>query len=677
MDKLTDMLGGKKKKKRDTSEAEEDLPAMASPGRLTSDDGDEKIAAKKLKKMPSHKSSKKERAATVSSLEGVTKGLPRSASERPLVTGSSSSSHKSSHKDKKMIKRESSAAEQAQLLKKIDELITVMKAAPLVAPAPAPAPVVEKKAEAQLLPPPPPPATMDEAGQFNRDVRRAFQFTTSLLMAGVLLILGYYVYLMIEDYVAPFFWAVLFSVILHRPKEILYNMLEPLRVIERQGGGMATVMKKKSTFLFTDVFMKPFIGACALTAISYVSCFVIGWGCWIPWVWFIAAGTVVFALLSIFLSISSSESLDSLLTTALVGGCLLVMVLFAGLFVFKAFSETAEFVWKIQTIIEAKIADPTWAEMLQENGITTEALHEHMETGHAYLDDWVTQQGYNLTEIQETVQSLTAEADAGEVVVADGEAGMFDFLYELDTDKLTEYYETATSAVDMDAVSEYASTFGGALFGTGAGIFGVFSSIVASLLEALDAVLQFIVFIGALLFFLESEESFPDQICRIVPVSRDHQRFLSNTIQQNVIQVFVSSLLLCIAHGAATWLYFSLLGLDFAYSTAFLTGVMALFPLTSPWLVYAPALLTAYVQGDGYVLYYAVGLFLLEQAVGGFIDPQIHEMIPGSSPYLTGIGLALGVATFGYQGVLIGPMLIVCLKTAFEMFCRNVAEPAQ
>lgn len=676
MDKISGMLGGKKKKK-DTSEVEEDLPALASPGRLTSDDGDEKIAAKKLKKMPSLKSSKKERSSTVTGAEGGAKSLPRSASERPLGTASSSSHHKSSHKEKKMIKREANAAEQTQLMKKIDELISVMKEQQ-AAPAAAPAPVVEKKEEpAQLLPPPPPPASVDEAAQFNRDVRRAFQFTTSLMMAAVLLILGYYVYLMIEDYVAPFFWAVLFSVILHRPKEILYNMLEPLRVIERQGGGMTTVVKKKSTFLFKDIFMKPFLAACVLTVISYVSCFVIGWGCWIPWVWFIAAGTVVFALLSIFLSVSSSESLDSLLTTALVGGCLLVMVLFAGLFVFKAFSETAEFVWKIQTIVEAKIADPYWAEMLQENGITAEALHEHVETGHAYLDDWVTQQGYNLTEIQQTIQELTAEVDAGEAALAETEAGMFDFIYDLDTDKLMEYYETATSAVDMDAVSEYASTFGGALFGTGAGIFGVLSSIVASLLDALDAVLQFIVFIGALLYFLESEESFPDQVCRIVPVSRDHQKFLSNTIQQNVIQVFVSSLLLCIAHGAATWLYFSVLGLDFAYSTAFLTGVMALFPLTSPWLVYAPALLTAYVQGDGYVLYYAVGLFLLEQAVGGFIDPQIHEMIPGSSPYLTGIGLALGVATFGYQGVLIGPMLIVCLKTAFEMFCRNVAEPAQ
>jgi len=61
--------------------------------------------------------------------------------------------------------------------------------------------------------------------------------------------------------------------------------------------------------------------------------------------------------------------------------------------------------------------------------------------------------------------------------------------------------------------------------------------------------------------------------------------------------------------------------------------------------------------------------------VVGQINARIERIVPDSSPYLTGLGLILGVGAFGVKGILIGPLLILLLKTAFELFVENVSSP--
>lgn len=56
------------------------------------------------------------------------------------------------------------------------------------------------------------------------------------------------------------------------------------------------------------------------------------------------------------------------------------------------------------------------------------------------------------------------------------------------------------------------------------------------------------------------------------------------------------------------------------------------------------------------------------------IQEEIHGLMPDSSPYLTGLGLALGVSTFGLEGILIGPLLIILLKTCYSVFREQIAE---
>lgn len=60
--------------------------------------------------------------------------------------------------------------------------------------------------------------------------------------------------------------------------------------------------------------------------------------------------------------------------------------------------------------------------------------------------------------------------------------------------------------------------------------------------------------------------------------------------------------------------------------------------------------------------------------VDNFVE-RIESIVPDSSPYLTGLGLIFGVGSFGTEGVLIGPLLILLLKTTFQLFVENVTSP--
>ena len=491
---------------------------------------------------------------------------------------------------------------------------------------------------------------------------------------------------MIDEYLAPFFWAVLLSIMLQKPKKLLLQWSAPMKNIEGEGLGYIGTIKAKLVHMGTGM-VKPLYMLAGAIVIGKVCCIITSWGCWVPYFSLLIGLVIAVGLVVLVVSISKAESLNGFFTTVLVFGFLIMLILFVLTFGFKAVTETGDFAFKIQDLVEEKIHDPKWGDMMIEYGITEEAINEGIETGRVALSDWAQEQGYNITEIEETIVSYGAMLSSGDEIdvveeVAETiateaeeiEGGWMDMVPNISLEEVQGYYESVMEIVDMEAISSVASSVGDVLFSSTSGILGVFSSIIASLLGAVDALLQFIVFIGALFYFMEADESFVSTAVRIVPVTRKQQKFLADTIHQNIIQVFVTSFLLSFSHGFATLVYFSIFDLDFAYSSAFIVGAMALFPLTSAWLIYAPSLLIAYLQGSEYVLYIAIGLFLLEQGMG-MVDDYIFQMIPGSSPYLTGIGLAVGVSTFGVQGILIGPMLIVTTKTLFDIFCLNVAQP--
>lgn len=517
------------------------------------------------------------------------------------------------------------------------------------------------------------PSGADSKEEFHRDVRRAFQVVAAQLVALMFLYVLWVVYDMLDEVLTPLFWALLFSIVLREPKRLLLERLEPLERIEkrnRDSGYFAIAWAK--LVAMTRVFAAPFGGALAVGLLMHVSWRVLG----VPSFPFLAATIAVVVLLSLafaWLAVTESKDYEGLASSLVVFGALGFTLFFVIFFVFQAVVESSEFFFDVKEMVQVAIADPVWGEKLLEYGITQDVIDENIGKAYVFADEWITSQGYNLTEIQEVISSFTeTSGNSTEVAVASPLDALSSFdLTELD---LGTVYEQI-SEVDLGLFSEISSYVTEYVLGAGMSIVSYLGEAASYIMSALSSALDIFVFVGALLFFVQEDEMV-DTVFDLIPVSRSHQKEVAVNLQKALSEVFMVSILICVAHGAATWLFFTFAGMPFPYSAAFLTGVIAIFPLLSEWLIFLPSLGIVYLKGSSYTLYYAVGLYIV-QFLLGMVDDAIFDLIPDSHAYITALALVLGVSSFGLQGVLIGPMLIVIVKLLYRLFSSHLEEPLE
>jgi len=504
---------------------------------------------------------------------------------------------------------------------------------------------------------------------FLRDVRRAFQVVAAQLVAIMLIVILYYNYVMIEEIAQPFFWAVVFSIFLHEPRQIILKGLKPLESVEANNSGWLRKRRAKFLWMITHPLLLKFAFYYAIiAAATYGAAIILGWSC-PPWFWITLVVACLYLLVSMWVAHTDAEEFPGMVATFLVASLVLGVVGFIVFFVFQAVVETSVFVMKVKVFAEEKVNDPMWGEYMTEYNITSAKIDEYVSTGYEYVDNWATEQGYNLTEIRETIEEFqqnflsksantTLTSDPAMVDKAKGFVENVDFyaLYE----QLQEYASSIMNVTDV-------------IMSSGEKIASVFAEVVAFLGGFVSYTLDFLAFVGALMFFLESENSLVESAMTIIPIPAENQRQVTEAIRSNMSQILLVSLLLAVSHGLATFMYFSVWGVDFAYCAAFLTGLTTLFPLLSPWLVHGPALFALYLSGRS-VVYNLVFLLGCEWALGAFVDDYIYGMIPNSHPYLAGLAMGLGVSTFGGSGILLGPLLLVLAKTFFEIFSNNLAE---
>ena len=94
-----------------------------------------------------------------------------------------------------------------------------------------------------------------------------------------------------------------------------------------------------------------------------------------------------------------------------------------------------------------------------------------------------------------------------------------------------------------------------------ASILTFIAGLATSLLGMIDNAFTSLVFIGALMFLVDSEIDYIDTFFSILPISSIQQMDLSHNIQRSISRLFECSLLLCFFRGFFTWCYFTFMGI--------------------------------------------------------------------------------------------------------------------
>jgi predicted PurR-regulated permease PerM len=209
--------------------------------------------------------------------------------------------------------------------------------------------------------------------------------------------------------------------------------------------------------------------------------------------------------------------------------------------------------------------------------------------------------------------------------------------------------------------------------GEAAGTVGkaIVSSLSSTTRGTLALIVDFIMMLYAMFFFLKDGRRYLDSIVRYLPL-RDSE-------QNQMLQRFVSvtratlkgTLLIGIVQGTLGGIMFAILGISGAVLWGLLMIVLSVIPLIGGALVWVPAAIILAIQGHWIK---AIILTAFCSLVIGSIDNLLRPRLVGHDTQMSDLLVLFstlgGIAVFGAIGFIVGPIIAALFVTIWEIFGR-------
>jgi len=144
---------------------------------------------------------------------------------------------------------------------------------------------------------------------------------------------------------------------------------------------------------------------------------------------------------------------------------------------------------------------------------------------------------------------------------------------------------------------------------------------------------------------------------------------VNRSFHNSIQGVFITTIEIFLFHSVITWLLFDIFNIDFVYIFALIAGIISLIPIISPWIILIPAN-AVYVFQNELSVFKLLILDLVYFFIINTVDNDIYKKnLKISHPYITGLSFVMGVYTFGFKGIVYGPVLL-CVSITFKDIIR-------
>lgn len=176
-----------------------------------------------------------------------------------------------------------------------------------------------------------------------------------------------------------------------------------------------------------------------------------------------------------------------------------------------------------------------------------------------------------------------------------------------------------------------------------------------------------------LLFYLFTQEDsvFVHKIYLAIPFNDQNTDALLEEFKIIVRTTLIASGAVSIIQGTiltAVFLFFEIQG---AFLWGVIAAILSFLPVVGAPLVWVPAAVFQIIQGDytAGIVILAAGLFI--SVIDNFLRPVIQKKVGEIHPFLSLLGIVIGVSLFGLIGIVIGPLLLSYFVLTVEMFSRE------
>ena len=193
--------------------------------------------------------------------------------------------------------------------------------------------------------------------------------------------------------------------------------------------------------------------------------------------------------------------------------------------------------------------------------------------------------------------------------------------------------------------------------------------------NTLDFLVSFFVMLYVLYFLLRDGKKLAVQVARLLPLKETHTRRLLTELATVVRATVKGNVVVALVQGTLGWLAFWFLGITGALLWGALMALLSLLPAVGAALVWGPVALYLLSTGS---LWSAVGLAAWGVLVIGLVDNVLRPILVGKETrmpdYLVLIATLGGLAVFGLNGFVIGPVIAALFIATWDIFAQSRQE---
>jgi predicted PurR-regulated permease PerM len=190
--------------------------------------------------------------------------------------------------------------------------------------------------------------------------------------------------------------------------------------------------------------------------------------------------------------------------------------------------------------------------------------------------------------------------------------------------------------------------------------------------RAFGFVVSFFVMLYLLFFLLRDGDALARRIAATVPLAPERRRELVERFTEVVRSTIKVTIVIALAQGTLGGLIFWLLGIQAPLLWAAVMAVLSLVPAIGPALVWLPV--AAYLLATGAV-WQGVVLIAYGVLVIGLVDNLVRPVLVGNDTrmpdYVVLVATLGGLAIFGANGIVLGPMVAALFMAAWDIFART------
>ncbi|MGB9941413.1 AI-2E family transporter [Methanosarcina sp.] len=176
-----------------------------------------------------------------------------------------------------------------------------------------------------------------------------------------------------------------------------------------------------------------------------------------------------------------------------------------------------------------------------------------------------------------------------------------------------------------------------------------------------------------LLYYLFTGENsdFMRKISIAVPFNEENTATLLNEFRRIVRATLIASGAVAFIQGGILTIVFLIFSIQGAFLWGSIAAILSFLPLVGAPFVWVPATIVQLFQADytAAVAILAAGLFI--SVLDNFLRPIIQKRVGEIHPFLSLLGIVIGVSLFGLLGIVIGPLLLSYFILTVQMFSRE------